>query len=81
MYFILYFICFIKLIYCFITKPVSQQLAVSNKKPGFGPKVATQAWWIAKIKDAPRCKYTKHWTHLSQYYLERTKALAEFDLG
>jgi hypothetical protein len=33
---------------------VSQsQLAVSNKKPRFAPKVATQAWWIERIKEDP----------------------------
>jgi len=30
-----------------------QLAAVSNKKPKFGPKVATQAWWIENIRKDP----------------------------
>jgi len=39
---------------------VSQsQFAVSNKKPNFGPRVATQAWWIERIKQDPIYQYTE----------------------
>jgi hypothetical protein len=45
-----------------ISSKVSQsQLAVSNKKPRFGPKVATQAWWIEKIKEDPIYQYSEEW--------------------
>jgi hypothetical protein len=59
---------------------VSQsQLAVSNKKPRFGPKVATQAWWIDKIKEDPTYQYTEEWAKHSEYQVARWKILAELD--
>jgi hypothetical protein len=59
---------------------VSQsQLAVSNKKPRFGPKVETQAWWIEKIKEDPIYQYTEEWTKHSEYQVARWKILAELD--
>jgi hypothetical protein len=61
---------------------VSQsQLAVSNKKPRFGPKVATQAWWIEKIKDDPIHQYSEEWAKHSEYQVARFKILAEKVLG
>jgi hypothetical protein len=51
------------------------QLAVSNKKPRFGPRVATQAWWIEKIKEDPINQYTEEWAKHSEYW----KILAELD--
>jgi hypothetical protein len=36
------------------------QLDVS-KKPRFGPKVATQAWWIGKIREDPIYQYSEEW--------------------
>jgi hypothetical protein len=53
------------------------QLAVSNKKPRFGPRVATQAWWIEKIKEDPIYKYTEEWVKHSEYQVARWKILAE----
>jgi hypothetical protein len=59
---------------------VSQlKLAVSNKKPKFGPRVATQAWWIEKIKEDQIYQYTEEWTKHSEYQVARWKILAELD--
>jgi hypothetical protein len=59
---------------------VSQsQLAVSNKKPKFGPRVATQAWWIERIKEDPIYQYTEEWAKHSEYQVARWKILAELD--
>jgi hypothetical protein len=59
---------------------VSQsQLAVSNKKPKFGPRVATQAWWIERIKQDPIYQYTEEWAKHSEYQEARWKILAELD--
>jgi hypothetical protein len=59
---------------------VSQsQLAVSNKKPRFGPKVATQAWWIERIKEDPIYQYSEEWAKHSEYQVARWKILAELD--
>jgi hypothetical protein len=54
------------------------QLIVS-KKPRFGPKVASQAWWIDRIKKEEGPKYLKYWTHITDYQIGQFKALAEFD--
>jgi len=53
--------------------------AVSNKKPKFGPKVATQAWWIEEIKRNPIYQYTEEWAKHSEYQVARWKILAELD--
>jgi len=49
------------------------------KKPKFGPKVASQAWWIDRIKDKEGPKYLKYWTHYTDYQIGQFKALAEYD--
>jgi len=54
-------------------------VAVSNKKPKFGPKVATQAWWIEEIKRDPIYQYTEEWAKHSEYQVARWKILAELD--
>ena len=56
-----------------------QLTAVSNKKPKFGPKVATQAWWIEEIKRDPIYQYTEEWAKHSEYQVARWKILAELD--
>jgi len=53
--------------------------AVPNKKPRFGPKVASQAWWIEEIKKDPIYKYTEEWAQHSEYQVARWKVLAELD--
>jgi len=53
--------------------------AVSNKKPKFGPKVATQAWWIENIRKDPIYQYTEEWAKHSEYQVARWKILAELD--
>jgi hypothetical protein len=53
--------------------------AVSNKKPKFGPKVATQAWWIEEIRKDPIYQYTEEWAKHSEYQVARWKILAELD--
>jgi len=64
----------------FFSPTVSQlKLAVSNKKPKFGPRVATQAWWIEKIKGDPIYQYTEEWVKHSEYQVARWKILAELD--
>jgi hypothetical protein len=64
--------------FVFLLSTVSQ-LAVSNKKPRFGPNVATQAWWIEKIKEDPIYQYTEEWAKHSEYQVARWKILAELD--
>jgi hypothetical protein len=54
------------------------QLVVS-KKPRFGPKVASQAWWIDRIKDREGPKYLTYWTHFTDYQIGQFKTLAEYD--
>jgi hypothetical protein len=49
------------------------------KKPRFGPKVASQAWWIGRIKEKEGPKYLKYWTHYTDYQIGQFKALAEYD--
>jgi hypothetical protein len=49
------------------------------KKPRFGPKVASQAWWIDRIKEKEGPKYLKYWTHYTDYQIGQFKALAEYD--
>jgi len=49
------------------------------KKPRFGPKVASQAWWIDRIKEKEGTKYLKYWTHYTDYQIGQFKALAEYD--
>ena len=56
-----------------------QLVAVSNKKPKFGPKVATQAWWIEEVKKDPIYQYTEEWAKHSEYQVARWKILAELD--
>jgi len=51
----------------------------SNKKPRFGPKVATQAWWIENIRKDPIYQYTEEWAKHSEYQVARWKILAELD--
>jgi hypothetical protein len=65
----------------FLLSTVSQLklAAVSNKKPKFGPKVATQAWWIEEIKKDPIYQYTEEWAKHSEYQVARWKILAELD--
>jgi hypothetical protein len=63
----------------FLSSTVSQQSAVSNKKPRFGPKVATQAWWIERIKEDPIYQYSEEWAKHSEYQVARWKTLAELD--
>jgi hypothetical protein len=64
----------------FFLSTVSQsQLAVPNKKPKFGPRVATQAWWIERIKQDPIYQYTEEWAKHSEYQVARWKILAELD--
>jgi len=58
---------------------VTSQVTLSNKKPRFGPKIATKEWRIQRITDTPGPKYTEHWTHIPKYQLARIKALAEID--
>jgi hypothetical protein len=53
--------------------------AVSNKKPRFGPKVATQAWWIERIREDPTYQYTEEWAKHSEYQVAKWKILAELD--
>ena len=48
------------------------------KKPRFGPKVGTQAWWIEEAKSkAPADRSL--WIKLSSYQLGQRQALAEYD--
>ena len=60
---------------------MSQQLEAANKKPRFGPKLGTQAWWVERIKAEHQepFKYTSCWNHISEYHLARLRALAELD--
>ncbi len=45
----------------------SSQLAISNKKTRFGPKVASRDWWIERIKiRKPEIRY---WTHYTKYQI------------
>jgi hypothetical protein len=48
------------------------------KKPRFGPKVGTQAWWIEEAKTKAPADRSK-WISLSKYQLGRRQALAEYD--
>jgi hypothetical protein len=41
--------------------------------------VASQAWWIDRIKDKEGPKYLKYWTHYTDYQIGQFKALAEYD--
>jgi len=52
---------------------------VAPKKPRFGPKVASQAWWIERIRDKEGPKYLTYWTHITDYQIGQIKALAEYD--
>ncbi len=52
--------------------------SVVAKKPRFGPKVGTQAWWIEEAKSkAPADR--SQWTRLCRYQLGCRQALAEYD--
>ena len=56
---------------------MTSQLAISNKKARFGPKVATRDWWIERIKiRKPEIRY---WTHFTKYQIAQFKVLAELD--
>jgi hypothetical protein len=56
---------------------VTSQVAISNKKTRFGPKVASRDWWIERIKiRKPEIRY---WTHFTKYQIAQFKALAELD--
>jgi hypothetical protein len=50
-----------------------------SKKPRFGPKVASQAWWIDRIRDKEGPKYLTYWTHFTDYQIGQFKTLAEYD--
>ena len=52
---------------------------VVPKKPRFGPKVASQAWWIERIRDKEGPKYLTYWTHFTDYQIGQFRALAEYD--
>jgi hypothetical protein len=67
------------LIVVFNFETVSQQVTAANKKACFGPKVGTTPWWIEKIKSEPGPKYTELWTHYSNYWLRKFKAISELD--
>jgi hypothetical protein len=41
--------------------------------------VATQAWWIERIKQDPIYQYTEEWAKHSEYQVARWKILAELD--
>jgi len=56
---------------------VTQQL--TYKKPRLGPKVATQDWWIEKIKATKEPKYIHHWPQITEYQVGCFRALAEYD--
>jgi hypothetical protein len=62
-----------------LSSTVSQQLTFSNKKPRFGPKVATQAWWIERIREDPIYQYSEEWAKHSEYQVARWKIFAELD--
>ena len=49
------------------------------KKPRFGLKVASQAWWIERIRDKEGPKYLTYWTHFTDYQIGQFKTLAEYD--
>jgi hypothetical protein len=56
---------------------VTSQLAISNKKPRFGPKVTSRDWWIERIKiKKPEIRY---WTHFTKCQIAQFKVLAELD--
>jgi len=55
------------------------QLAVPFKKPRFGPKVATQTWWIDRVKEVEGPRYLNYWTHFTDYKVGQFKALAEYN--
>jgi hypothetical protein len=56
---------------------VTSQVAISNKKTRFGPKVASRDWWIERVKIwKPE---TRYWTHFTKYQIAQFKALAELD--
>jgi hypothetical protein len=70
---------FRQFVFSFSSTVSQSQLVVSNKKPRFGPKVATQAWWIEKIKEGPIYQYSEEWAKHSEYQVARWKILAELD--
>jgi hypothetical protein len=41
--------------------------------------VATQAWWIERIREDPTYQYTEEWAKHSEYQVARWKTLAELD--
>jgi len=48
-------------LFSFLSTVSQSHLAVSNKKPRFGPKVATQTWWIEIIKEDPLYQFMEEW--------------------
>ena len=58
---------------------MTTQLAIPNKRPGFGPKVCTKNWWIDRIKGSKNPKHINYWTHYLKYQVGQFKALAELD--
>jgi hypothetical protein len=74
------FICYIveHLFYPFILSSTVSQLIVT-KKPRLGPKVCTHAWWIDKVKEVECPRYSKYWTHYTDFEIGQFKALAEYN--
>jgi hypothetical protein len=56
---------------------MTTQLAITNKKLRFGPKVASRDWWIERNKITE--PETSYWTHFTKYQNAQFKALAELD--
>jgi hypothetical protein len=54
-------------------------VSAASKRPGLGPKVCSQAWWIDKVKEVEGPRYSKYWTHYTNFKIGQFKALAEYD--
>jgi len=50
---------------------------IVTKKPWLGPKVCSQAWWIDKVKEVEGPRYSKYWTHYTDFEIGQFKALAK----
>ncbi len=72
-----FIVCINKLMFYYYI--VTTQVTLSNKKPRFGPKIATKEWWIQRIKDREGPKYLTYWTHYTDSQIGQFKALAEYD--
>ena len=72
----IYLFYFEHLFYPFILLPTVSQLIVT-KKPWLGPKVCSQAWWIDKVKEVEGPRYSKYWTHYTDFEIGQFKALAK----